>query len=241
MKKKLLIFIITYNASHRLKRVYSKINLKKFKRYSVKIFISDDKSSDDTVDIIKKIYKKNKHKVSFKINKKNLHYGGNIKSCIDFAVKNKFDYAAMIHGDDQYNPKYLPSMLNKIEKQNSICVCGSKMNNKKKALEAKMPIYKFIGNIVLTNFFNIIFNTKFSDCHTGLWLYNVKKLNKKININSITNGYNFDNQMRIELVKNKLIIEEVPIVAKYGDERSSIHLFYAVHFFLETIYKKFFT
>ena len=86
MKKKLLIFIITYNASFRLTNVLKKIDLKKLKKYDVKILISDDKSSDDTINIAKEISKKNK-KIFYKINKKNLHYGGNIKSCIKFYVK----------------------------------------------------------------------------------------------------------------------------------------------------------
>ena len=239
MKKKLLIFIITYNASFRLINVFKKIDFKKLKNYNVKILISDDKSIDDTFDIAKKLAKKNKN-IFYKINKKNLHYGGNIKSCIKFAEKNNFDYAAMIHGDDQYNPKYLPGMLKKIEKYKSICVCGSKMNFKLKALKAKMPFYKFVGNIVLTNFFNFLYKTNFSDCHTGLWLYDVNKIKNQINLKNLTNGYNFDNQMRIEMVKKKTNISEVPIIAKYGDEKSSIHLFYAVKFIFETFYKRFF-
>ena len=56
----------------------------------------------------------------------------------------------------------------------------------------------------------------------------------------ITNVYYFDNQLRTELVKNNLSISEVPIIAKYSDERSSVHLIYAIKFFFETIYKKYF-
>tara|TARA_B100001121_G_scaffold308435_1_gene332427 strand:- start:864 stop:1589 length:726 start_codon:yes stop_codon:yes gene_type:complete len=241
MKKKILIFIISYNASHRLIRVFKRINFKKFKNYNVKILISDDRSNDDTIKYIKKIFSKNKRKVYYKINKKNLHYGGNIKSCLNYAQKRNFDYAVMIHGDDQYDPKYIPLMLKKIIKFKSISICGSKMRYKKKALNAKMPFYKFLGNIVLTKFFNFIYNTNFSDCHTGLWLYDLKKIKKTINLNKITNDYNFDNQLRIEIVKKNHHIYEVPIVAKYSDEKSSIHVFYAIKFFIEVVYKKIFS
>ena len=240
MKKKLLIFIITYNASHRLKRVFKRINFKKINRYDFKILISDDKSNDDTIRYIKYLYSKNKNKIVYKINPKNLHYGGNIKSCINFAINNKFDYAVMIHGDDQYDPKYIPSMLKKIKKDRVMCICGSKMRYKKKALIAKMPIYKFLGNIVLTKIFNLLYGTNFSDCHTGLWLYDINKIKKYIDFKKISNGYNFDNQLRIEIIKKQNLIKEVPIIARYSDEKSSVHIFYAIKFFIEIFYKRLF-
>ena len=59
MKKKILIFIITYQASYRLKKVFDSIELKKLKNYKIKILISDDNSKDDTLEVAKKIYKKN--------------------------------------------------------------------------------------------------------------------------------------------------------------------------------------
>ena len=100
-----------------------------------------------------------------------------------------------------------------------------------------MPLYKFIGNIFLTKFFNIVFSTNFTDCHTGLWIYNLKYVNKNV-ISSLTDTYNFDNQMRINLIKKKLEIKEIPILTIYGNERSSFHLMYATKFFFETILKK---
>ena len=60
MKKKILIFIITYQASYRLKKVFDLIELKTLKNYKIKILISDDDSKDDTLEVSKKIYKKNK-------------------------------------------------------------------------------------------------------------------------------------------------------------------------------------
>ena len=49
----------------------------------------------------------------------------------------------------------------------------------------------------------------------------------------------FDNQMRINLIKNKLEIKEIPIKTIYGNERSSMHIIYALKFFFETILKRF--
>ena len=54
MKKKLLIFIITYKAKFRVKKVFLKIPFKQLKNIDTHVLISDDKSQDETIDIIKK-------------------------------------------------------------------------------------------------------------------------------------------------------------------------------------------
>ena len=58
-------------------------------------------------------------------------------------------------------------------------------------------------------------------------------------LSKLTDTFNFDNQMRINLVKNNLDIKEIPIKTIYANERSSVHLKYASKFFFETILKKF--
>ena len=45
----------------------------------------------------------------------------------------------------------------------------------------------------------------------------------------------FDIDMRLILTKEKLIIKEVPINTFYGNERSSVHLIYAIRFFFKTL------
>jgi len=169
MNKSILIFIITYFASYRLEKVYKKIPFKKIflKNFRVKVLISDDQSTDDTIKIAKKISYKNNN-IILNFNKKRLGYGGNIKFCLKYAIKNNYDYAVMVHGDNQYNPNYINHMISVINYQKNIAaVCGSRMYYKKDALKGGMPKYKFIGNIVLTKIFNLFFNIKFTDCNLG--------------------------------------------------------------------------
>ena len=106
MKNKILIFVITYKASFRVLKVIKRIPFKYFKSKRFKILISDDNSRDNTIDFIKKIKKKYKSKVVVNFNKFNMGYGRHIKQCINYAYKNKYSYAVMIHGDNQYDPKY---------------------------------------------------------------------------------------------------------------------------------------
>ena len=95
-----------------------------------------------------------------------------------------------------------------------------------------MPFYKLIGNIFLTKIQNLFLNTKFTDAHSGLWGYNLKYLKSKKFI-KLTNSFNFDQHMRFYYIANKLTISEIPINTRYGDERSQLHIIYAMKFFIE--------
>lgn len=239
MKDKILIFIITYKASYRVLNVIKKIPYKYFRGKNVKILISDDNSKDDTVDIIKNIKNKYKSKVLVRFNKENLGYGANIKKCITYAYKNYYDYAVMIHGDNQYDPKYSSIMIDNLLKNKKItAVTGSRMTRKLDALRGKMPIYKFVGNFLLTKIFNLIYNTKFTDCHTGYWAYNLKKIEPSI-FKKLDNKFCFDIDFRLEMIKRKKQIKEISIKTFYGTERSSIHFIYALRFFYKIILYKF--
>ena len=55
---KILLFIITYKASYRIKKVINEIPFKFFKKYNYKILISDDFSNDNTKKYIQSIKKK---------------------------------------------------------------------------------------------------------------------------------------------------------------------------------------
>ena len=110
---------------------------------------------------------------------------------------------------------------------------------KKDALKGNMPIYKFLGNIILTKIFNLFYKTNFSDCHTGYWAYNLNEIELSL-FNDADNGFCFDIDMRLLLTQNNLKIKEIPIKTFYGNERSSVHIIYAIRFFLKTIKFKLF-
>ena len=232
-KKSVLIFIIAYKASHRLLDVFKKIPLSENKNFNLAVLISDDNSNDDTFDYAIKI-KSKKKKVIINSNKVNLGYGAHIKKCLLFALKKKFDYAIMIHGDGQYNPIYIKNILREFKKNSNLgAVTGSRiLKGINKVTEGGMPFYKLIGNILLTKIHNLFLNTSFSDAHSGLWGYNLKYLKSK-KFMRLTNSFNFDQHMRFYYIANKLTISEIPINTKYGDERSQLHIVYAMKFFFE--------
>lgn len=235
MKKKIFIFIITYRAQFRVIKVFKKIPFKYLKKFTYTILISDDLSDDNTKDYILKIRNKFKN-VVINFNKKNIGYGAHIKKCLRVAIKGKYDYAIMIHGDNQYDPKYIKDLLqNSINNKNIMAVVGSRMTNIQSAVKGKMPIYKLIGNVFLTKFFNLFMRTKFTDAHSGLWLYNLRAF-KYFDLSSITDSFNFDNQVRLSMVSKKMKIIEIPIKTFYGTENSYFHINYCFKFIIEVLF-----
>ncbi|MFL2851966.1 MAG: glycosyltransferase [Candidatus Pelagibacter sp.] len=156
-----------------------------------------------------------------------------------YALKNKYDYAAMLHGDNQYDPKYLSNMINLMTgKDKYDAIVGSRLMNKKSALKGNMPLYKYLGNIFLSTYFNFFFNTKFTDCHTGYWMYRCSKI-KSLYL-KCDNKFCFDLDLRLQIVEKKKKIKEIAIRTFYGSERSSIHFIYAIRFFYKVIKFKLF-
>ena len=231
---KILLFIVTYKASYRVRKVINEIPFSYFKKFNYKVLISDDSSNDNTIKYMNNIKKKNK-RVKLNFNKKNIGYGANIKKCLNYAYQKKYNYAAMIHGDNQYSSKYLKQMFKIILETNYAAITGSRMKNKNNAIKGGMPFYKFIGNIFLTKIFNLFNNSNFTDCHTGYWVYDLNKIQKNW-LKNFDNGFLFDLDMRKKILKSNYKIKEIPIVTRYGNERSSTHLNYAIRFFFKSIF-----
>ena len=220
-KEKLLIFIVAYNHEKTIEKVVNRIPKKLFNFYDLEILIIDDASKDRTFVISKKIKAKYKKNNSFKINifynPINQGYGGNQKIGYHYAIKNKFRYVVLLHGDGQYAPEVLPKLLNQISLKNYDVVMGSRMINKKLALKGGMPLYKFVGNIILTKIQNFLLGTRFAEFHTGYRIYSINSL-KKIPFYFNTKDFHFDTEILIQLVMTENKIKEISIPTFYGDE-----------------------
>ena len=70
--------------------------------------------------------------------------------------------------------------------------------------------------------------------HTGYWAYKLNNFKNKLYL-STTDGFNFDQQIRFQHIYKKLKIAEIHINTRYADERSQLHIKYAIRFFFETI------
>ena len=239
--KKLLIYIVAFNHEKFIEKVLNRIDKKIFDKFETEILINDDHSADNTFKIIKNYKNENKNKgckIKILSNPVNLGYGGNQKIGYHYAIKNKFDYVALLHGDGQYAPEVLEDLINEMSNQNAMAVFGSRMITKGSALKGGMPIYKFVGNKILTYFQNKILSSNLSEFHSGYRVYKVEALSKiPFNLNS--NNYSFDTEIIIQLLFSKFKIAEYAIPTYYGEEISYVNgFYYAYQIMIESLKAK---
>lgn len=217
-KKRLLIFIVAYNAEQHIQHVLDRIPPSIYANYTYEILLIDDSSTDHTFDSAKRyqsVHRNMRLKVLF--NPENLGYGGNQKLGYHYAIQRHFDAVVLLHGDGQYAPELLEEMVSPIFEDRADIVLGSRMLNKGGARKGGMPLYKFVGNKMLTTFQNALLNTSLSEFHSGYRAYSVKAL-QGIPFERNSNDFHFDTQILIQAAFKPLRILEIPIPTYYGDE-----------------------
>ena len=223
VKEKILIFIPAYNVEKKITKVLNKIPKIVFNKYNTKILVIEDNSSDKTLSVIKKVIKKkgDKIKIYLIVNKKNKGYGGVQKIAFNYAIKKNFKYVVMLHGDNQYPANKILLLIKPLLTNKFDAVFGSRMINSINALKGGMPLYKYLGNIALTFFQNLVLSSNLSEFHSGYRSYKVSSL-KKIRFKSNTNDFHFDTEIIIQFLKNNLKIKEIAMSTHYGDEISHL-------------------
>jgi glycosyltransferase involved in cell wall biosynthesis len=216
-RKRLLIFIVAYNAESTIEKVLRRIP-SSLHSDEVEVLIIDDSSKDDTfLEGLRYQQRNSEFKITVLRTPENQGYGGNQKLGYRYAIDNNFDFVALIHGDGQYAPEKLPALLAPLVQGQADAVFGSRMIDKRAARRGGMPFYKWIGNQILTAFQNRMLCTNLSEFHSGYRLYSTAAL-AQIPFEKNTNDFHFDTEIIIQLVLKKLRIVELPIPTFYGDE-----------------------
>ncbi len=215
--QRVLIFVVAYNAEKTIDSVLDRIPVE-LRTKDVEVLIIDDSSKDATFHTgLKREDQTSDFKITILRTPVNQGYGGNQKLGYRYAIDNGFDVVALIHGDGQYAPEKLPELLVPFFKGEADAVFGSRMIHKNDALKGGMPLYKWIGNQVLTNFQNALLGSTLSEFHSGYRLYSTKAL-AKIPFERNSNDFHFDTDIIVQLHFAGMRIIEIPIPTFYGDE-----------------------
>lgn len=217
-RRRLLIFVVAYYAESTLRKVLERIPPSIFQQYDCEVLVVDDGSEDRTFAIGRE-YKAHHPEIKMTVlrNEYNQGYGGNQKVGYTYAISHGFDFVAMLHGDGQYAPEELPRLMEPLSLDAVDAVFGSRMIERFGALKGGMPLYKFVGNKILTTIQNSLLGTELSEFHSGYRIYSVKTL-KGLPFRLNSNDFHFDTEIIIQLLNAKARIAELPIPTYYGDE-----------------------
>jgi glycosyltransferase involved in cell wall biosynthesis len=218
-KKRLLVFIVAYFAERTIEKVLRRIPASLNDDYDVEVLIIDDASKDET--FAAGVTAQQSSDIPFKVtvlyNPENQGYGGNQKIGYNYAIRNGFDYVALLHGDGQYPPEMLGKLADCLRGGEADAVFGSRMMNPRDALKGGMPYYKFAGNRILTTAQNWLLDANLTEFHSGYRAYSVAAL-KQLPFERNANVFHFDTEIIIQLLMAGLRIKEIPIPTYYGDE-----------------------
>ncbi|MFG2148583.1 methyltransferase domain-containing protein [Streptomyces sp. NPDC048696] len=211
------ILVVAYNAETTLEKTLDRIPVG-FRSRIEDILILDDASHDGTFTAgCRWSQAEGMPRTVVMRHTKNLGYGGNQKAGYALAAERGLDIVVLLHGDGQYAPELLPEMVAPLVNGEADAVFGSRMMHRGGALRGGMPLYKWLGNRVLTRLENSLLGSRLTEFHSGYRAYSMAALHK-LPIERNTDAFDFDTQIIVQLLDAGMRIKEIPIPTYYGDE-----------------------
>ena len=208
-KPKVVVIMPAYNAAKTLRMTYMELP------HDVVdvVLLVDDGSSDETVEIARQL------NLELFIHNRNYGYGGNQKTCYTEALRANAGIVVMVHPDYQYDPTFLPRIIEPIERGEADVVLGSRLMSVAPTKQG-MPWWKYLGNRLLTKVENLAFGLSLSEYHTGYRAFSRQVL-ETVNYQMNSDQFIFDQEVMAQIVEARFRIAEVSVPTRYFPEASS--------------------
>jgi len=195
MQTKISIIIPVFNEEKTLEKALHQVLRQKAVG---EVIVVNDGSSDNTARILKRIKFKNK-KIKVISHRKNKGKGAAVRTALS---KISLDYFLIQDADLEYDPKYYKRLIKRLSKNNA--VYGSRLITK----NAHAYQRTYLGNVLLTQFCNFLFNTNLTDTYT---CYKLIKTSLARELNLCSSGFELEAEITGKLAQRKVKIVEVPI------------------------------
>lgn len=203
---KILVVIATYDERENIGSLIPNVLAL---REDIEVLVIDDASPDGTGELAEELAGKT-GRVEVIHREGKLGLGTALKMGLLHAVKKKADLVATMDADHSHAPKYLPQLIDRMEKTKAGIVLGSRyvagggVRNwglRRRVLSRTANMYARVATGIKTR-----------DCTTGYRVYNSEFL-KKADIRGIgSRGYSFLVEIIVLAQRGGFSVEEVPII-----------------------------
>ena len=186
-----------------------------------KIFVVDDGSSDRTLAVVREAAQLDE-RITPVVNERNMGNGYSVVSVMRKAIEEEFDIYTIVAGDNQCRQEYLVDLVQEVADDNCDYAKANRFNSPRELRQ--MPRFRKLGNIFMS-FLNK-FATGYYSVFDPLNSYSATKVSvlKKLDLDSISHRYDFENSYMFHLGLANARIKDVPVPAKYAGEVSGIKL-----------------
>ena len=184
-----------------------------------KIYIVDDCSTDKTWKLIME-HAGNDPRIVPIHHEKNRGVGASIMTGYRKAIEDGIDIAAVMAGDNQMDPSFLPDLLNPIVEGKCDYTMGNRLINPE--YRKGMSKWRFFGNSILTLLTKMASGCwQMMDPQNGYTAISRRAL-EHINLDDVYPRYGYCNDLLVRLNVGGFHVINVPHPARYGLEKSGI-------------------
>ena len=183
------------------------------------IYVIEDGSPDRTAKIVKKM---SHPQVKLVRHEKNRGPGAALSTGYQVALEDGMDIIAKVDGDAQMTNGHIESLITPLIQGRVDYTKGDRLSTR--ANHKYMPRFRLFGNISLTWLTRIASGYwKLNDAQNGFTAISNKAL-QTIDLHNLYSDYGYLNDILIQLNCYGFRILDLPMLAKYDNEKSSIRL-----------------
>lgn len=186
---KITIVIPTLNEEQSIGAVIDAIPI------DAQVLVIDSSSTDRTAEIARS-------KGALVVNEPKLGYGRAYKTGFEHASG---DIIVTLDGDQTYPADKIPELIETLDSENLDFITCDRLTTLNKEV---MSLKHRLGNFILTWTANVLFGVKIKDSQSGMWVFRRAILE---NLNLISDGMAFSEELKIEAYKKGFRFKEVAI------------------------------
>jgi glycosyltransferase involved in cell wall biosynthesis len=210
---KVLIAMPGYNVEKTIEETFNALP----KQYREHVLLGNNQSQDRTEAVARQLG------IDVITHNQNYGYGGNLKRIYKKALAEGADIIVEVHPDCQYDPSVVDLLVAYIERDHFDVIQANRIRSRSEALAGGMPLYRYLGNRILTIFENIWFGVTFGEWHSGMRAYHRRVL-ETLPLESYSDTHLFASEILMDCVIEGFRVAEVPVKVRYDHTSSSVNI-----------------